>query len=169
MVLLCASPAFRRMRQFVPLVKLLPPDAVVMRLPIGHRAVVMGTRAMFSRPDRLSREWYDAAADEHQRVMRSYRHRRAFFSALRQIYLEEAFGADGFWDRLPMMSTPALFVWGDRDRLVPASFERHVVDAVPHAQSVVMHDCGHVPQFEHPQQTSEVTRAFIDNEDVTFL
>ena len=169
MVLLCPSPAFRRMRQFVPLVKMLPPDAVVMRLPIGHRAVVMGTRAMFSRPDRLSREWYDAAADEHQRVMRSYRHRRAFFSALRQIYLEEAFGADGFWDRLPMMSTPALFVWGDRDRLVPASFERHVVDAVPHAQSVVMHDCGHVPQFEHPQQTSEVTRAFIDNEDVTFL
>ena len=169
MVLLCPSPAFRRMRQFVPLVKMLPPDAVVMRLPIGHRAVVMGTRAMFSRPDRLSREWYDAAADEHQRVMRSYRHRRAFFSALRQIYLEEAFGADGFWDRLPMMSTPALFVWGDRDRLVPASFERHVVDTVPHAQSVVMHDCGHVPQFEHPQQTSEVTRAFIDNEDVTFL
>jgi len=102
-------------------------------------------------------------------VMRSYRHRRAFFSALRQIYLEEAFGADGVWDRLPMMSTPALFVWGDRDRLVPASLERHVVDAVPHAQSVVMHDCGHVPQFEHPQQTSEVTRAFIDNEDVTFL
>ena len=169
MVLLCPSPAFRRMRQFVPLVKMLPPDAVVMRLPIGHRAVVMGTRAMFSRPDRLSREWYDAAADEHQRVMRSYRHRRAFFAALRQIYLEEAFGADGFWDRLPMMSTPALFVWGDRDRLVPASFERHVVDAIPHAQSVVMHDCGHVPQFEHPQQTAEVTRAFIDNEDVTFL
>ena len=169
MVLLCPSPAFRRLRQFVPLVKMLPPDAVVMRLPIGHRAVVLGTRAMFSRPDRLSREWYDAAADEHQRVMRSYRHRRAFFSALRQIYLEEAFGSDGFWDRLPMMSTPALFVWGDRDRLVPASFERHVVDAVPHAQSVVMHDCGHVPQFEHPQQTAEITRAFIDNKDVTFL
>ena len=169
MVLLCPSPAFRRMRQFVPLVKLLPPDAVIARLPIGHRAVVMGTRAMFSKPDRLSREWYDAAADEHQRVMRSYRHRRAFFSALRQIYLEEAFGADGFWDRLPMMNAPALFVWGDRDRLVPASFERHVVAAVPHAQSVVLHDCGHVPQFEHPQQTAEITRAFIDTDTVTFL
>jgi pimeloyl-ACP methyl ester carboxylesterase len=169
MVLLCPSPAFRRMRQFVPLVKVLPPDAVVMRLPIGHRAIVLGTRAMFARPDRLSREWYDAAADEHQRVMRSYRHRRAFFAALRQIYLEEAFGADGFWDRLPTMTTPALFVWGDRDRLVPASFERHVVAAIPHAQSVVMHDCGHVPQFEHPQRTAEVTRAFLDNDDVTFL
>jgi pimeloyl-ACP methyl ester carboxylesterase/predicted lipid carrier protein YhbT len=162
MVLLCPSPAFRRMRQFVPLVKLLPPDAVVARLPLGHRAIVAGTRSMFAKPDRLPRQWYDAAADEHQRVMRDYRHRRAFFASLRQIYLEEAFGADGFWDRLPAMTVPALFVWGDRDRLVPASFERHVVAAVPNARSMVLPDCGHVPQFEHPEQTAGLTRAFID-------
>lgn len=167
MVLLCPSPAFRRMRQFVPLVKLLPPDAVIARLPIGHRAIVAGTRAMFSRPDRLSREWYDAAADEHQRVMRNYRHRRAFFATLREIYLDEAFGADGFWDRLPMMSAPALFIWGDRDRLVPSSFERHVVAAIPHAQSIVLSDCGHVPQFEHPERTAEITRAFLDRKLVS--
>jgi pimeloyl-ACP methyl ester carboxylesterase len=164
MVLLCPSPAFRRMRQFVPLVKLLPPDAVVTRLPIGHHAVVAGTRLMFADPDRLSRQWYDAAADEHQRVMRSYSHRRAFFAALRQIYLEEAFGDNGFWDRLPRLETPALFVWGDRDRLVPASFERHVVAAVPNAQSVVIPNCGHVPQFEHPEHTAEITRAFLDDD-----
>jgi len=169
MVLLCPSPAFRRLRQFVPLVKLLPPDAVVTRIPIGHRAIVLGIRSMFSRPDRLSRQWYDAAADEHQRVMRSYRHRRAFFAALRQIYLEEAFGDNGFWDRLPTMKTPALFVWGDHDRLVPASFERHVVAAIPQAQSLVMPDCGHVPQFEHPERTAEITRAYLDRDSVRFL
>jgi pimeloyl-ACP methyl ester carboxylesterase len=162
MVLLCPSPAFKRMRHFVPVVRLLPPDAVITRIPLGHRAIVLGIRAMFAKPDRLSRQWYDAAADEHQRVMRSYRHRRAFMATLRQIYLEEAFGDHGFWDRLPQMTVPALFVWGDRDRLVPASFERHVVAAVPHAESVVLHDCGHVPQFEHPSETAELTRAFLD-------
>jgi len=162
MVLLCPSPAFKRMRHFVPLVRLLPPDAVVTRIPLGHRAIVAGIRVMFSKPDRLTRQWYDAAADEHQRVMRSYRHRRAFMATLRQIYLEEAFGDHGFWDRLPQMTTPALFVWGDHDRLVPASFERHVVAAVPHAESVVLHDCGHVPQFEHPTETADLTRTFID-------
>jgi pimeloyl-ACP methyl ester carboxylesterase len=93
----------------------------------------------------------------------------ALRACARQIFVEEAHGLQGFWDRLPGLGPPALFVWGDRDRLVPASFERHVVQAVPHAQSVVMHDCGHVPQFEHPQQTAEITRAFIDNNDVTFL
>jgi pimeloyl-ACP methyl ester carboxylesterase len=164
MVLLCPSPAFRRMRHFVPLVRVLPPDAAISRIPLGHRTIVAGIRMMFSRPDRLQREWYDAAADEHQRVMRDYRHRRAFLATLRQIYLEEAFGADGFWDRLPELETPALFLWGDRDRLVPASFERHVSTAVPHSQSVVLHDCGHVPQFEHPHRTAELVRSFIDSD-----
>jgi pimeloyl-ACP methyl ester carboxylesterase len=162
LVLLCPSPAFRRMRQFVPLVQLLPPDAVVARVPLGHRALVAGIRMMFAEPDRLSREWYDAAADEHERVMRDYRHRRAFFAALRQIYLEQAWGEDGFWDRLPRLAIPALFVWGDRDRLVPASFERHVVAAVPHAESVLLEDCGHVPQFEHPAETAALVRGFVE-------
>ena len=162
MVLLCPSPAFRRMRQFTPLVRLLPPDAVVPPLPMPHRAVVAGIRAMFSRPDRLAPTWYDAAADEHLRVMRSYRHRRAFFACLKQIYMEEAFGEQGFWDRLPQMQTPALFIWGDHDRLVPASFERHVVAAVPHAESICLPDSGHVPQFEHPEETARLTRAFLD-------
>jgi pimeloyl-ACP methyl ester carboxylesterase len=162
MVLLCPSPAFRRLRTFVPLVKLLPPDAVIARIPMAHRAIVMGIRSMFAQPDRLDRAWYDAAADEHKRVMRDYRHRRAFFAAMRQIYVEEAFGDDGFWDRLPRMTVPALFVWGERDRLVPASFERHIVEAVPDAQSILLRDCGHVPQFEHPERTAEISRTFID-------
>src|SRR3954451_16224582 len=164
MVLLCPSPAFRRMRQMVPLVKVLPPDVLLAPMPMAHRAVVLGIRSMFSRPDRLPRQWYDAAADEHKRVMRDYAHRRAFFASLKQIYLEEAYGDDGFWDRLPRLETPALFVWGDRDRLVPAGFERHVVDAVPHARSICLPDSGHVPQFEHPEETARLTRQFLDRQ-----
>jgi pimeloyl-ACP methyl ester carboxylesterase len=161
MVLLCPSPAFRRMRQLVPLVKYLPPDALVTPIPLAHRAVVGGIRAMFSRPDRLPRQWYDAAADEYRRVMRDYAHRRAFYASLKQIYLEEAYGDGGFWDRLPTLQTPSLFIWGDRDRLVPASFERHVITAVPDADSIVLQDSGHVPQFEHPKRTATLVRDFL--------
>jgi pimeloyl-ACP methyl ester carboxylesterase len=161
MVLLCPSPAFRRMRQFVPLVHLLPPDAVVVRQPVPHRLVVRGIKALFAQPDRLPDPWYDAAADEYLRIMRSYRHRRAFYAALRQIYLEPAYGEDGFWDRLPGLDAPTLFVWGDSDWLVPSSFERHVVAAVPGAESVVLAECGHVPQFEHPLQTIDLVREFL--------
>jgi pimeloyl-ACP methyl ester carboxylesterase len=161
LVLLCPSPAFRRMRQFVPLVRLLPPDAVVAPIPLPHRAVVMGVRSLFAQADRLPGAWYDSAADEHKRVMRHYRHRRAFYSALREIYLEPAYGENGFWERLPLLEPPALFVWGERDWLVPSSFEAHVVRALPQAESVVLSDCGHVPQFEHPDETVELIRAFL--------
>jgi pimeloyl-ACP methyl ester carboxylesterase len=162
LILLCPSPAFRRMRQFVPLVRLLPPDAVIVRIPLLHRAVVMGVRSLFAQPERLPRTWYDSAADEHLRVMKDYRHRRAFYAAMREIYLEPAYGADGFWDRLPLLDTPAMFVWGDRDWLVPSSFEQHVMRALPQSESVILTDCGHVPQFEHPDETVDLIREFLD-------
>lgn len=162
LVLLCPSPAFLRFRQFVPLVRLLPPTGSVAFPALPHRLIVAGIRSMFAEPDRLAPAWYDAAADEHRRVMADFRHRRAFWAALREIYLEPARGDHGFWERLPRLEAPALFVWGDRDRLVPSGFARHVSNAVPHSDSIVLEDCGHVPQFELPDQTFELIRDFID-------
>jgi pimeloyl-ACP methyl ester carboxylesterase len=161
LVLLCPSPAFRRMRQFVPLVRLLPPDAVLAPLPLPHRAIVIAIRSFFAEPDRLPRPWYDSAADEHLRVMKDYRHRRAFYATMRQIYLEPAYGENGFWERLPLLEPPAMFVWGDQDWLVPASFEHHVMTALPQAESVVLSECGHVPQFEYPDETADLIRTFL--------
>lgn len=162
LVLLNPSPAFRRLRQFVPAARLLSP--VFGRLPapaLPRSLFVEMTRAMMSVPERLPQAWYDAAADEAQRVLRSPAHRQAFLSAVRAIYLEEAHGRHGFWDRLPGLEPPALFLWGDRDRMVPSSFARHVTDALPHAASIVLEDCGHVPQFEHPAETMTLVRAFL--------
>ena len=129
--LLTPSPAFRRLRQLVPAVRLLRPELASVPIPLNHALMVTGIRTMFSKPDRLPKPWYDAAADESIRVYRSRAHRVAFAAAARQIFLEEAHGHQGFWDRLPGLLPPALFVWGDRDRLVPASFARHVEGALP--------------------------------------
>lgn len=163
LVLLTPSPAFRRLRQWVPLVRWVPPDLARLPLPQSHRLVVEAIRAMFSDPDRLPRAWYDAAADEGVRVLGSRAHRVAFFSAARQIYLEDAYGKNGFWHRLPGLLPPALFIWGDRDRLVPSSFARHVADSLPSAGQVVLEDCGHVPQFEHPADTMAMVRGFLEH------
>jgi pimeloyl-ACP methyl ester carboxylesterase len=163
MALLCPSPAFRRLRQLAPVVRVLSPELAAFPLPLSHRVIVETIRLMFAQPDRLPRHWYDAGADEHKRVMQGAAHRRAFLAAMRQIYLEEAHGERGFWDRLPYLDVPALFVWGARDRLVPAAFERHVVSAVPGARSVVLDDCGHVPQFELPERTNALIRELLDS------
>jgi pimeloyl-ACP methyl ester carboxylesterase len=162
LVLLCPSPAFLRLRQLVPVVRLLSPE--LSRLPVRfpRPLVMLGLRSIFAEPSRLPRSWYDAAVDEFQRVMRAAAHRRACAAALRQIYVEEAYGERGFWERLPGLHVPSLFVWGQRDPLVPAAYERHVVAAVPAARSVVVPDCGHVPQYEWPEETARLTRDFLD-------
>jgi len=163
LVLLAPSPAFRRLRQYVPVVRVMSPQVGRLpMLPMSHRLVVEGLKGMMSVPDRLPSAWYDAAADEAVRVSRSRAHRVALLSCARQIYLEEAHGRHGFWDRLPGLLPPALFVWGDRDRLVPSSFARHVCDALPSAASIVLEDCGHIPHYEHPTETLAVVRGFLE-------
>ena len=163
LALLTPSPAFRRLRQYIPVVRLVSPDLARLPVRLNHRAVVEGIRAMFSDPSRMPDAWYAAAADEAVRVLADPAHRVAFFSCARQIYLEDAYGRNGFWQRLPTLQPPALFVWGDRDRLVPSSFARHVADALPTAGQVVLEDCGHVPHYEHPQETSAMLRGFLDH------
>ena len=85
--------------------------------------------------------------------------RRAAPSA--RSYLEEAHGEAGFWDRLSALSRPALFLWGERDQLVPSRFAPHVEAVLPGARSIVLDDCGHVPQFEHPAVTHRLVRDFL--------
>ncbi len=161
LVLLAPAMAFRKLRQFIPMVNALSPELARFPVRFSKGMAVLGLKGMFAVPSRVPHQWFVAAADEFVRVMRMPAHRIAFFSALRQIYLDEAFGERGFWDRLPALVPPALFVWGDTDRLVPSGFARHVERAVPAATSVLLHSCGHVPQFEHPERTVALIRDFM--------
>ena len=160
--LLAPSPAFLKNREFVRLVKLLRPELAAIPMFLRQKDVVIGTKRMFARPRRLSEAWYEAAGDEFLRVFQTMRGRIAFFSAARQIYLEEPHGEAGFWERLKSLSVPSLFVWGSHDRLVPAKFARHVERALPNATSVVLKECGHVPQYELPDKTHALVREFLE-------
>lgn len=159
--LLAPSPAFIKGRQYETLVRFLRPELALFPLPVPRRQVVGSIRRLFSKPRRLPPEWYESAADEFIRVFRRPRGRISFFSAARQIYLEQPYGESGFWDRLPELSRPALFVWGEKDWLVPARFERHVEKCLPDATSIVLPDCGHVPQYEMPKETHKLVREFL--------
>jgi pimeloyl-ACP methyl ester carboxylesterase len=163
LALLAPSSAFIKGREFVRLVQLLRPELAFVPVPlISRRRVVQSIRAMFSSPKRLPPEWYESAADEFLRVFKSARGRIAFFSAACQIYLEKPYGERGFWDRLPELSPPSLFIWGKRDRVVPARFANHVTRCLPNATSIVLPDCGHVPQYELPEKTHGLIREFFE-------
>lgn len=161
LVLLCPAVAFRRLRQLVPFVRIVPDELAALPVRIPRRMAMSGLRGLFADPTRLPDTWYDAAIDEFVRVLNVRSNRLAIFSALRNIYLDEPFGATGFWSRLPSLKPPALFIWGREDVLVPAGFARFVEEALPHGRSVVLPDCGHVPQFEQREQTVALAREFI--------
>jgi pimeloyl-ACP methyl ester carboxylesterase len=159
--LLCPAVAFIKRRGFVPFVRALRPELGIVPHRLPHRVVVRSIRAMFSQPDRLPMSWYAAGADEFIRVFRTPRGRAALYASMRNIYLDEPGGDAGFWARLERLERPSLFLWGDRDRLVPAAFDRHVRRVLPQATSQVLSDCGHVPQFEHPDRTHALIRGFL--------
>lgn len=160
LALLAPSMAWRRYRIGARAVRLLRPELAAMPLPMLHRLAVGVLQGIFAQPRRVSQAALDAAADEFVRVFATPRGRIAFFHAAREIYLEHPHGDDGFWTRLHGLSRPALFIFGDRDWLVPRGFLRHVKRALPSATCETFHDCGHVPQFEVPEQTHARIRRF---------
>lgn len=61
---------------------------------------------------------------------------------------------------LPQINTPALVLWGDRDRtLAPASFLR-LVKELPKARGEVLH-AGHVPHQSHTDVFNRIVLAFL--------
>jgi pimeloyl-ACP methyl ester carboxylesterase len=159
--LLSSSMAFRRGREWVPLVRLLRPELALLPHVLGPNQVRDRFWRMVARPERLDPTVGDIAADEFLRTYRSRAARIAFYAAARQIYLEAPDGATGFWTRLAGLRPPALFIWGSDDILVPARFSRHVAACLPDAPQVVLPNCGHVPQIELPERTHTLVREFM--------
>lgn len=160
--LLAPALAFRRRREFVPLVRLLRPELAAIPHALSSDQVRSRFWSMFARPERLDPSVADVACEEFLRTYRSRSARIAFFAALRNIYLDAPYGERGFWTRLEELRPPALFVWGDSDRLVPASFSKPVAEALPNARQVLLPECGHVPQVELPDRTSALIAQHIE-------
>jgi pimeloyl-ACP methyl ester carboxylesterase len=156
LVLLSPSLAWRRERPWAPLVRLLRPELGLLQITprwlveaVVHRTIPVADA-----------NWIQAGVDEFLRVYLTPRGRAAFYAAARQIYLEEPHGAKGFWTRLGKLEPPSLFIWGQRDSLVPIGFAKHVKDALPSARHLEL-DCGHVPQLERPAQTHAAIATFL--------
>jgi pimeloyl-ACP methyl ester carboxylesterase len=165
--LLCASMAWRRRRHFVPLVRLLRPELAAIPHTFGDALVRQQFWSMFSRPERIHPAAADVAVEEFLRNYRSVNARVAFHASARHIYLEEPTGPKGFYTRLRELEPPAMFVWGDEDPLVPLAFSRYVRDALPAARQVVLEQCGHVPQVEHPVDANALVHDFIGHAQVS--
>lgn len=153
LVLLCPAVAFVK-RGFHPIVRALRPELGMLPHKIARPLVARQLSSMFRDPDALDPSVKDIAVDEFQHTYCAAGARLAFLRSARNIYLDRPFGRGGFYPRLAELQPPALFVWGDHDPLIPAGFSRHVRRWLPGAEQVVLPECGHVPQIEHPEDTA---------------
>jgi pimeloyl-ACP methyl ester carboxylesterase len=65
-------------------------------------------------------------------------------------------------DRLYLASElPTLFVWGERDRIIPPSHGRAAQSEVPGSRLELLRDAGHFPQLDKPETFVEVLTDFI--------
>jgi pimeloyl-ACP methyl ester carboxylesterase len=147
--------AWLRDRPWAPLVKALRPELGL--LQIVPRSVIEEAVRRFVPGGRDG--WSAVGVDEFLRAYLTPRGRAAFYASLRNIYLDEPEGDEGFWTRLRALESESLFVWGRQDRLVPIGFARHVRAALPSAEHVEL-ECGHVPQLEAPRATHAAVRRF---------
>ncbi len=67
------------------------------------------------------------------------------------IYLDEPDGESGFWARLSAMQTPALYIFGRHDTLIPCGFGKKVEESLPRAPGGGMGGLRpRPPKLEHP-------------------
>lgn len=156
LVLLAPSLAWLRARRWAPYLRWIPTQLGAIQ-PAPRALVETIVRRVIPGADE---EWTAAGIDEFLRSYLTPNGRAAFYAAAAKIYLEEPHGPDGFWTRLPSLGAESLFVWGERDNVVPAAFANHVRDAVPRAEHLFL-NCGHVPQLERPRQTHAAIRRFL--------
>ena len=159
--LLCPAVAFVK-RTYHPIVRLMRPELGLLPHRFARERVAEHFWGLFADPDGIDPSMADVVVDEFQRIYASAGGRIAFLSAARNIYLEAPYGRNGFYGRLSQLEPPALFVWGSHDRVIPPAFGRHVARWLPSAEQVVLDGCGHVPQVERADQTSELLGGLFD-------
>lgn len=62
---------------------------------------------------------------------------------------------------LPAITAPTLVVWGDKDRILHVSTTEVMKRALPKAEFIIIHDCGHTPMLERPQEAAGDYAAFL--------
>ena len=106
------------------------------------------TALLFTHPPRsVPREWLA----EQCRLARLPGYLEAHLTALRA--LVGPFGQrEVMVDRLGLLETPTLVVWGERDRVFPRSQAKRSVARLRDGSLALIPDCGHIPHVECPDR-----------------
>lgn len=151
-VVMIAPPLpFRTQRWMLPAARLLSPE-IAQRIPVDLAWPCLKRLA-----DGLEEGLTGDA--QHDWVLRASRRaiyyvscpatRWALVSATRELALDPAYGSEGLWTRLPELSLPAAFVWGDKDKFVSLDNVPLLEEILPRAFQFRVPCAGHYNNGRH--------------------
>jgi pimeloyl-ACP methyl ester carboxylesterase len=127
---------------------------------VDHRAARRVERGLFVDPAHVTDERIEFAV------------RVAARPGYAEVFLEAAHALGSFrgvhsrWrtellDAVAAHPRPTLVVWGERDLILPSAHLAAARAALPHAQSHLFPDTGHMPQIERADEFAALVRAFL--------
>jgi pimeloyl-ACP methyl ester carboxylesterase len=69
--------------------------------------------------------------------------------------------AEEFSQRYRSLTTPALLLWCEHDKIVPLKFGKRLAADLPDARIEVIEECGHIPHEEQPEETLRAIQGFV--------
>ena len=63
---------------------------------------------------------------------------------------------------LERLTTPTLFLWGDKDPLGTPDDGRRLAERMPHARLEVVRDASHLVWLDQPKTCADAVTAFLD-------
>ena len=94
------------------------------------------------------------------RVQMQYRgFKRGLLSTLRNKTVD---GFPEVYQRLGKLDAPVLLIWGRNDRTLPLEQSGDILSAVPRAEFHVIENCGHIPQYEKPDEVNSILAGFLN-------
>ena len=67
----------------------------------------------------------------------------------------------GLKRRIHRIHAPTLIVWGESDRLVPASYAEEFRSSIRDSRVVILPECAHMPMFEKPEEFVSIITEFL--------
>jgi pimeloyl-ACP methyl ester carboxylesterase len=136
---------------------------IIYRRYISHppeQIVEESLRRNCADPTRISETTRAALIEDARSRVGRHDHARAVVRANRQMMWALSARREDTWRVVRSVRVPALFVWGENDRLIGVDAGTRAVEQLPGSQLIVIDDCGHNPQMECPDEFASAAITF---------
>ncbi|WP_129626756.1 alpha/beta fold hydrolase [Candidatus Oscillochloris fontis] len=139
------------------------PITMLERFPLANRVVSMLEPYMLRATDRLMRpaSFADRTMISEQDYIRLRADARRAGQGRVRAECFWAMRANDLSEKLSLVTTPSLVIWGMEDNTVPLRDASLVDDLLGGAELQVLPRAGHWPQFESPERTRRLIRSFL--------